>query len=92
MYAGNTALRMEPVTTAISRRGVGKAAWKRVIEELIASEQEDMKDLRTLRRKVMDVESLRLISDLMERKAERVIQLNELLRYSDPDSKLKAKQ
>lgn len=89
MYADNIAVRNEPITNAISRRGVGKAAWKRVIEELIASEQEDMKDLKALRRKVMDKESMSIIADLLERKVERVTQLNELLRYSDKDSRLK---
>lgn len=91
MYAANSTITSEPIMTAISRRGVGKAAWKRVIEELIASEKEDLLDLAVLRRKVNDIELQRVIAQLYERKAERVIQLNELLRYNDPDSKLRTR-
>lgn len=70
---------------AISRREVGKVAWKNVINELLDSEKEDLEDLRTLRRKVSDAELLRIIGGLLERKTERVIELTLLLRYKEKE-------
>lgn len=89
MYTDNIAVKERPITDAISRRGVGKAMWKRMIDELIASEKEDLKDLQALRNRMSgDPQAMRLIAALQERKTERVIQLNELLRYSDKDSRI----
>jgi hypothetical protein len=70
-------------TNAISRRQVGKVWWKSVLNELIDSEKEDLEDLRILRRKLSDAESLRIVAGLLERKTERVIELTLLLRYKD---------
>lgn len=72
-------------TDAISRREVGKVAWKSVLNELIDSEKDDLADLKALRRRSTDPESIRLISGLLERKIERVIELNLLLRYRDKE-------
>lgn len=76
-------------TSAISRREVGKVWWKSVINELLDSEKEDLEALRILRRKVTDAESLGIIAGLLERKAERVIELNLLLRYRDSEKEAK---
>lgn len=90
MYTETIAARTIPITNAISRRGVGKARWRSVIDELIASEREDLKDLQALRNRLSnDSQALKLIAAIQERKTERVCQLNELLRYSDKDSKLR---
>jgi hypothetical protein len=75
---------------AISRREVGKVWWKSVINELLDSEKEDLEALRILRRKVTDAESLGIIAGLLERKAERVIELNLLLRYRDAEKEAKS--
>jgi hypothetical protein len=82
-----------PFTNAISRRGVGKAVWKRVIENLIISEKEDIKDMAILRRLLgNNVEGLKLLAEMQERKTIRVIELNDLLHYSDKESGLKDKR
>lgn len=73
-------------TRTLKQRGAGKASWKRVIDNLIASEREDMKDLATLRRKVNDPDLLRIIAEMMERKAIRVMELNDLYHYGDKSS------
>jgi hypothetical protein len=72
-----------PVSAALGRRIVGKVAWKSMLQELIDSEREDLADLKALLRRVTDKDSMRLISSLYERKTERVIELNLLLRYRD---------
>lgn len=54
------------------------------IEELLQSEKEDLADLRTLKAKLTDPEHLRIVSDLLARKTERVITLSELYQYRDP--------
>jgi hypothetical protein len=71
----------------LQRRGVGKVHWRNMINELIASEQEDMLDLNVLRRKVKDPELQSIISQLYERKSIRIIELNNLLRYRDDSGK-----
>ena len=68
---------------ALSRRQVGKVAWKSVINELLDSEKEDLCDLKALRRKLTDADSLKLVAALLERKAERVLELTLLLRYKE---------
>ena len=68
---------------AISRREVGKVAWRNVINELLDSEKEDLCDLKALRRKLTDADSLKLVAALLERKTERVIELTLLLRYKE---------
>jgi hypothetical protein len=76
--------RANTATDAIRRRGVGKAAWRRVIENLIFSEKEDMKDLAALRRLLgNNAEAQRIIAEMQERKTIRVIELNDLLRYQE---------
>lgn len=80
-------VRETSINSAIRRRGVGKAIWKQMIEELIASEKADLKDLAVLRRLLSSSnEGLRVIADLHARKTVRVDELNELLRYSDRDT------
>lgn len=75
------------INKAIARRGVGKAAWRQVIENLIYSEKEDLKDLAILQSKLAnDKDALRLLNDMQARKTIRIIELNELLRYSDKSS------
>lgn len=71
---------------AISRREVGKVAWRNMLDQLIDSEKEDLEDLKALRRRLSDAECLRLVSGLLERKVERIIELNGLLHYRDKDS------
>ena len=58
-------------------------AWRNVINELLDSEKEDLCDLKMLRRKLTDAESLKLVAALLERKSERVIELTLLLRYKE---------
>lgn len=82
MFTDNV-LEATPMTSTLRRRGVGKAIWRRVIDNLIASEKEDMIDLAVLRRKITDPELLRIIAAMQERKTIRVIELNELLRYKE---------
>ena len=69
--------------TDVSRREVGKVAWRNVINDLVDSEREDLEDLRVLRRRLTNAEDLRLVAQLFDRKAERVIELTILLRYRD---------
>lgn len=54
------------------------------IEELLRSEKEDLEDLRTLKRKLNDPESLRIVGELLARKTERVISLTDLYHYKEP--------
>lgn len=53
--------------------------------DLIESERQDMRELRELRDKTRDLDTMRLICTLLERKTDRVIELHELLRYRDRD-------
>lgn len=55
--------------TDVSRREVGKVAWKNVINELVDSEKEDLEDLRILRRRLTNADDLRLVAQLFDRKA-----------------------
>lgn len=87
MFTDSVVLEATPMTNTLRRRGVGKAAWRRVIDNLIASEKEDMRDLSTLRRKIKDPELLEIIAAMQERKTLRVIELTELLHYSDKDGR-----
>lgn len=73
----------EAINEAISRREVGKVAWRSVINDLLDSEKEDLEDLRILRRKVSGEELQRIIGGLLERKIERVLELELLLRYKE---------
>ncbi|MCC6454156.1 MAG: hypothetical protein IT328_04385 [Caldilineaceae bacterium] len=68
---------------AIARRQVGKREWKNDLQEVLDSEDDDLPTLRTLRRRVTDGESIRLISELFERKTVRVMTLNKLYRYGE---------
>lgn len=54
-----------------------------MINDLIESERQDMRELRELRDKTRDLDTMRLICTLLERKTDRVIELHELLRYKD---------
>ena len=85
MASSNTNTAAKP-SDAISRREVGKVAWRNVLNEMIDSEKEDLEDLKALRRRLTDPESLRLVGGLLERKVERIIELNGLLHYRDKDS------
>lgn len=86
MFTDTLAVNGHGSINTLKRRGVGKAGWKRVIDNLIFSEKEDMKDMATLRRLLgNNPEGLKLIAEMMERKAIRVMELNDLLRYSDKD-------
>jgi hypothetical protein len=78
----DTCIDISPIGT-LKQRGAGKAAWRRVIDNIIASEKEDMKDLATLRRKVNDPELLKIIAEMLERKAIRVMELTDLYHYKD---------
>ena len=82
MYTEAPAL-IRDTPNILQRRGVGKVQWRNMINELIASEREDLMDLAVLRRKISDPELQRIISQLYERKAIRVIELNDLLHYKD---------
>lgn len=70
------------VTNTLARRGVGKVAWRNVIENLIHSEKEDMEDMAVLRRLLANNgEGQKLIAQMQQRKAIRVIELTQLLHY-----------
>lgn len=56
-----------------------------MLNELLDSEKDDLEDLKALRRRLTDTVSLNLVSGLLERKVERVIELNLLLRYRDKE-------
>jgi hypothetical protein len=69
---------------AVTRRGVGKASWRRTLMNIIESEQEDLEDLAILRNKLRnDPEALRILSEMSDRKTVRIVQLTQLLRYSE---------
>jgi hypothetical protein len=71
---------------AVTRRGVGKASWRRVLMNIIESEQDDLEDLAILRNKLRnDPEALRILSEMSDRKTVRIVQLTQLLRYSEKD-------
>lgn len=76
----------EKPTVAIQRREAGKTWWRSVITDLIESEKDDLRELREMRDRTRDLDMMRLLCTLLERKTERVIELNELLRYRDKDS------
>ena len=81
------------VTNALARRGVGRAAWKRVIENLIYSEKEDLKDMAVLRRLMgNNPEGHKLLSEMSDRKTIRISELSDLLRYSDKDKDKEASE
>lgn len=72
------------MTQTIQRRGVGKAIWRRVIDNLIASEKEDLQDMRTLRRMLANnPEAMKILAEMAERKTIRVMELTDLLHYKD---------
>jgi hypothetical protein len=69
---------------AVTRRGVGKASWRRTLMNISESEQEDLEDLAILRNKLRnDPEALRILSEMSDRKTVRIVQLTQLLRYSE---------
>jgi hypothetical protein len=71
---------------AVTRRGVGKASWRRTLMNIIESEQDDLEDLAILRNKLRnDPEALRILSEMSDRKTVRIVQLTQLLRYSEKD-------
>lgn len=82
MYSDAVAVK-DTLMDAISRRPVGKASWKRMLDEIIASEREDLKDMQLLRLRLKgDSQAIDLLGILQARKSERIAQLNELHRYS----------
>lgn len=86
MYQETTIVRNIATNNTITRRGVGKASWRRVLMNLIESEQDDLEDLEILRQKLRDdKEALRILAEMSDRKTIRIVQLTQLLRYSDKD-------
>lgn len=86
MYQETTIVRNITTNNAVTRRGVGKAAWRRTLMNLIESEQDDLEDLEILRMKLRnDPEALRILAEMSDRKTVRIVQLTQLLRYSDRD-------
>lgn len=86
MYREITVVKNISTNNSVARRGVGKASWKRVLMSVIESEQEDLEDLAILRQKLRnDPEALRIIAEMSDRKTVRIVQLTQLLRYSDKD-------
>lgn len=84
MFTDTVAVTEISMTTVLARRGVGRAAWKRVIDNLIASEKEDLKDLAILRRLLANnKEGQELIAQMQERKTVRVIELTQLYHYRE---------
>lgn len=73
---------VSPIST-LKQRGAGKAAWRRVIDNIIASEKEDMRDMAVLQREINDPKLLKIISDMLARKAIRVMELADLYHYKD---------
>lgn len=70
--------------SALKRRQAGKREWKVSIQEVLKSETEGMKVLRTLANKYStDADTQRLIGEGFEQAAGRVIALTELLHYKD---------
>lgn len=83
MHTHHIAPPSTPIST-IQRRGVGRSEWKRVIDEIIASEREDMRDLATLRRLLhASTEGQQLIAQMLDRKAIRMDELNTLYHYKE---------
>lgn len=58
-----------------------------MLNELLESEQSDIQRLRALRHKHQDADTQRLISEMLEEKAERVIKLTQLYHYKDVEAK-----
>lgn len=77
------ALPSVPIST-IQRRGVGRTEWRNVIDEIIASERADMRDLARLRQLLgKDPEAMALLMLLQERKSIRMDDLNTLYHYKE---------
>jgi hypothetical protein len=87
MYADNTGIAISTLKT-IRRRPVGRAAWRKTVEDLITSEKEDLKDMQKLRELLAnDVKGLRLLAQMQERKTERIVELTQLLQYRSPEDR-----
>lgn len=92
MNTYSTATLPAPIST-IQRRGVGRTEWKRVIDEIIASEREDMRDMAILRRLLHgNAEGQQLIAQMQERKTRRVDELNSLYHYKEAKAKDKPEE
>lgn len=86
MYQDTTIVRNIATNNTVTRRGVGKASWRRTLMNLIESEQDDLEDLEILRQKLCDdKEALRILAEMSDRKTIRIVQLTQLLRYSDKE-------
>lgn len=72
---------------AIQRRQAGKREWKMSLHEVLESEQASIGILRAIGNKYpTDAETQRLVGQGFAEAAERVIKLNELLRYKGATS------
>lgn len=92
MFADDIAVKNTPITDALSRRGVGKVAWRNVLDILISSEKEDLRDLAILRHMVSNnPQGLKLIAQMQERKSIRIVELNDLRHYREPSEKTSEK-
>lgn len=71
--------------TALKRRQAGGSWWRNMIDELIASEKADLREMRELRDRTRDLDTMRLLTVLYERKVERLFELGQLYEYKDTD-------
>jgi hypothetical protein len=72
---------------SVSRREVGKSAWKDQLMTLIDSERDDLDALAILRRKLKeDKEAMLILAEMSDRKSRRILEMTILLRYSDKKS------
>lgn len=69
--------------TTLKRRLAGGSKWRDMLDEIIASEKADLREMRELRDRTRDYDILRLLTVLYERKMERVTELMTLYEYRD---------
>lgn len=87
MALSNHNIAEKPVSprSALKRRLAGGSWWQNVIDELIASEKADLRELREIRDRTRDLDMMRLLTVLYDRKIERVMELGKLYEYRDND-------
>lgn len=72
----------------LNRRYAGERWWRVEIEELLASQREIAKKLKTLRtRHAKDVETITLVAEIQEEIIEQMAKLGDLYHYRDPEEK-----
>lgn len=67
----------------LKKRLAGGSWWRNMIDDLIASEKADLRELREMRDRTRDLDMMRLLTVLYDRKIERVLELRRLYDYRE---------